>query len=498
MYNDPDSNQVPFHHSWKKRGKRALLYVFACLLVALATLATRSLEPLLGESISPLFFAAVMLAAWTGGLGPGLAATALAGWCSAYYFPNNPPGSTLFSWDDLIRLAVFLLVSVLISSLTSLRKRAQDALRQSYEVMEQQVVQRTAQLQATNVRLKESEERFRTLVEGVQDYSIVMLDPEGHIVSWNEGAARIFGFVESEVLGKHVSQFFPADERDGEVAKRHLEFAALKERHAVEGLRVRKRGDAFLANVITTALHTEGGALRGYAQITRDITELRQLERDVLQISEAEQRRIGHDLHDGLGQELTGLALLSQSLADQMTASGADIATALQRMASLIAGALEQARQLAHGFAPIELGPEGLPDALQNLTSKVAEASGMSCKYEYTSGVAVDDEASLHLFRIAQEALSNALRHSRATALTLSLQSVTDAVCLTVRDNGIGFELADRRRSGMGLGLMHYRASMIGAELEITSGTQGTTVKCTYGTRHLASPTLAAGGDLHQ
>ena len=95
-------------------------YLVAFALVALATVLTRHLEPMLGESISPLFFAAVMLAARTGGLGPGLAATALAGWCSAYYFPNNPPGSNLFSWDDSIRLAVFLLVSLLTSSLTSL------------------------------------------------------------------------------------------------------------------------------------------------------------------------------------------------------------------------------------------------------------------------------------------------------------------------------------------------------------------------------------------
>ena len=96
-----------------------------------ALVVTLRLKPLLGESISPLFFAAVMLSAWYGGLGPGLLATALAGWASAYFFPDNPPGAAVFSWDDGIRLAVFLMVAALISSLTSLRQRAQEALQQS-------------------------------------------------------------------------------------------------------------------------------------------------------------------------------------------------------------------------------------------------------------------------------------------------------------------------------------------------------------------------------
>ena len=119
------------------------------------------------------------------------------------------------------------------------------------------------------------------------------------MVSWNAGAERIFGCTEAEVIGHHISQFFPEDsgnaEQFGGIWRKPMPKAGKKMR-------------------LGACARTEADELRGFAQITRDITELRQLEREVLQISEAEQRRIRHDLHDGLGQELTGLTLLSQSL----------------------------------------------------------------------------------------------------------------------------------------------------------------------------------------
>ncbi len=277
---------------------------------------------MLGESISPLFFAAVVVAAWTGGHGPGLVATALAGWASAYFFPNNPPGSTLFSWDDAIRLSVFLMVSVLISSLVALRTRAQDALERANRDLERRVEARTAELSASNERLLESEARFRALVEGVRDYALVMLDAGGRIVSWNAGAGQIEGYTQEEVVGRHIGEFFLPEGAAAGESQRHLEVAAARGRHEDEGWRVRKDGSRFLANVITTVLRDAGGRVSGFAQVTRDITDLRKLEREVLQISEAEQRRIGHDLHDGLGQELTGLALLSQGVAEKLAGRG--------------------------------------------------------------------------------------------------------------------------------------------------------------------------------
>jgi PAS domain S-box-containing protein len=463
-----------------------LLYALPVVLVLLATIVTKSLEPQLGETISPLFFAAVMLSAWTGGLGPGLLATALAGWASAYYFPNNPPGSGMFSWDDGIRLAVFFMVSLLISSLTSLRKRAQVELQRSLEGLEQRVQERTRELRSSNERLRESEEKFRALVEGVNDYAIIMLDAQGRIVSWNAGAGRIEGYSHDEVVGQHVSRFFPPDAERRREAAGHLEVAAAQGRHEDEGWRVRKDGSRFWANVITTALRDESGNLRGFAQVTRDVTELRNLEREVLQISEAQLRRIGHDLHDGLGQELTGIALLAQDLTARLVSCDAPQATESQRIVALVNAAIEQTRDVARGFAPVELGPDGLRAALHALAAKVEGMAGIPCRFRCSGNASVDDEAALHLYRIAQEALNNAVRHSGATRVDVVLEQTCEALTLTISDDGRGFlagaacEKGDD--GGMGLVVMQYRARMIGARWEIGAGpsNRGTMVKCVY------------------
>ena len=146
------------------------------------------MNPIVGQSTEPIFFAAVMLAAWVGGLGPGLVATAVSGYLSGYYFFLNPVGSVGFGWDDILRLIIFCLVALLISSLTSLRKRAEAALQRANDQLEVRIEQRTAELRRSNELLLQSEERFRLLVDGVADYALVMLDAAGQIISWNPGA----------------------------------------------------------------------------------------------------------------------------------------------------------------------------------------------------------------------------------------------------------------------------------------------------------------------
>jgi PAS domain S-box-containing protein len=453
-------------------------YCLACASVALALLATLHLKPLLGESISPLFFAAVMLSAWYGGLGPGLLATALAGWASSFFFPNNPPGAAVFSWDDGIRLAVFLMVASLISSLTSLRQRAQEALQRSLGDMEMRVLQRTAELRSSNEQLRQSEERFRVLIDGVDDYAIVMLDPSGNVLSWNGGAGRIEGYSEEEVVGQHVSRFFTAEDVQSGEPARHLDIAASQGRHEDEGWRVRKDGTRFLANVITTLLRDEAGKPRGFAQITRDVTELRNLESRILDVSESERRRIGHDLHDGLGQQLTGLALLTQSIAGKLSSRSASEADTAQRIVFMINQAIEEVRDLARGLAPVELGPDGLRAALRNLAGRMDGAGGVSCRFEADGEVDVDEATALHLYRIAQEAMNNAIRHGHATSIDFTFRSTPAGGMLSIRDNGIGIEGSTRNGEGIGIQVMNYRAKMIGATLQVTQNDGGGTLVC--------------------
>jgi two-component system CheB/CheR fusion protein len=464
-------------------------YTLAILLVAVATVLTRRTQPVLGE-ISPLFFVAVMLSSWFGGMGPGLLATVLAGWASAFYFWNIPEGTGAFGWDDALRLVVFLICALLISFLLNMRRRAERSLRIANDNLETRVIERTRALEASNRIVRESEEGFRALIEGVTDCAICMLDPSGKIVQWNSGAQRIQGYTETEVLHCGFDLFFAINDKNTGEPAAELANAAASGRYQAERWRVRKDGSAFLANIIITPLLDENGKLRGFAHVARDITELKRLEREVLEISEREQRRIGQDLHDGLGQELTGLTFLSQNLARKLAERNIPEAADLRRMSELINKAIEKARDLAKGLSPVEWGPDGLAAALQNLSTRVADSYGIPCEFRRGRTVQVESHtAAVHLYRIAQEAVSNAARHSGAHRIWTSIDAEGSTVVLTVEDDGKGMPPRNGTNAsspqatsvGMGLHLMPYRARMIGAHFEIGPRPGGgTTVRCRY------------------
>jgi len=459
--------------------RRAGHYALAGAFVLTAAGIAYLINPRIGESTAALFFAAVVLSSWTGGLGPGLAATALAAFLAGDFYRLNPVGSLGFGWDDWLQTAVFVVVAVLVSSLTSLRRRAESALQRSYDELEVRIHERTGELSRSNALLRESEERFRLLVEGVADYAIVMLDSTGRVVSWNPGASRIFGFSHGEAVGQNASAFYPAEDATRGKPTADLLDAAQVGRREDEGWRVRHDSSRFWANVITTALRDEAGKLRGFAQITRDVSELRSLEKEVLEISEREQMRIGHDLHDGVGQELTGVALLTQNLRQRLAQQGLAEEAQAARIASLINRTLDQTRKLARGFSPVEVGPQGLETALRDLASKVQttmqRTCGVSCRGPLNLA---DDAASLHLFRIAQEAVNNAVRHSKAGQIRIELDTIGQTTMLAVHDDGIGMPAAGPRGKGMGISVMQYRARMIGGSLEIRSSPSGTSVIC--------------------
>jgi two-component system sensor kinase FixL len=211
-----------------------------------------------------------------------------------------------------------------------------------------------------------------------------------------------------------------------------------------------------------------------------DVTERERLEKQILEISDQERERIGQDLHDGLCQLLSGIkfkvTLLEQKLQPKAPAEALDA----RSLEGLLNGAIEQARNIARGLHPVDLEARGLMSALQELAGSVATVYGISCGCEFVSPVLVHDHlVATHLYRIAQEAINNALRHGRARRISIRLFGRRDRLVLKIQDNGSGFPARPGRKSGMGLHLMNYRARAIGASIEIVPGpAHGTVVTC--------------------
>lgn len=213
--------------------------------------------------------------------------------------------------------------------------------------------------------------------------------------------------------------------------------------------------------------------------LLRDITRREQLENEILAISEREQRRIGQDLHDGVCQQLTGTALLSRSLQMKLAAKNTAEADEATRITALLNDAIEQVRRVTRGLHPVVDEPVGLMQALRELANTIQGLGTLACRFECPTPVPVPDPTTAtHLYRIAQEAVQNAIRHAHATTIVIGLTCDDRSVVLSVVDDGQGVQRPPSHR-GMGLAIMDYRARTIGGHLKIGPGPQrGTAVTC--------------------
>jgi signal transduction histidine kinase len=223
------------------------------------------------------------------------------------------------------------------------------------------------------------------------------------------------------------------------------------------------------------------GKIYALGGIVTDITERKRLEAEVLQISEREQRRIAQDLHDGLGQQLAGLWCLSDVLRKDLEAQASSEADKAAKIAQLLNTALTHTRSLARGLHPVEPEPHGLMSALESLATSVSDLFKISCQFECEEPALIEDNTvATHLYRIAQEAINNALKHGRAQHIKVGLSASAERIILTISNDGMRFKKVTGRPTGLGLRTMQYRADMIGGELTIRKKDEGgATVTCT-------------------
>jgi signal transduction histidine kinase len=225
----------------------------------------------------------------------------------------------------------------------------------------------------------------------------------------------------------------------------------------------------------------ESRVLERTAALTKEIEVRLRIERELIGVSEREQRRLGQDLHDSLCQHLTGTALAGQVLAQKLVdCRMSDAASHAENVVDLIEAAITQSRSLARALSPVELFAEGLPQALEEFARTTSLLFNVACTFEYEGNLSIANaDAAAQLYRIAQEAVGNAIKHGRATEIVITLADGMDGPQLCVEDNGIGVPDVVPQNGGMGLRIMAHRAHVAGGTFEIRrNNTGGTRVRC--------------------
>lgn len=349
---------------------------------------------------------------------------------------------------------------------------------------------------ALKASLEQSEERFRLLVDTVQDYAIIMLDPEGRASSWNHGAQRIYGYDASEIMGQHFSRFFTEEDVQAGKPQWELETTARETRVEDEGWRARKDGSRFWANVILTVLRDPADRLLGFVKVVRDVTDkmqaqrrlqesersMRELSLSLLRVQDEERRRIGRDLHDSVSQYLSSLKLKLDLLQPKLKSDGqARLTKDVEESARLADDALREIRTVSHLLYPPMLDEMGLAHALRWYVDGFTKRSGIDTSMEVADGVPrLPQETELALYRVLQESLTNVHRHSGSKTAHVRIGVNQGALVLEVSDDGAGMRperATDPVQWGVGLRGMHERIHQLGGNLALNSTNGGTTVR---------------------
>jgi PAS domain S-box-containing protein len=339
------------------------------------------------------------------------------------------------------------------------------------------------ELKSAQQALHEREDRLRVIVDTAPD-AVITINNEGLINEFNRAAERIFGYSADEVIGHNVNVLMPSperDEHDGYIV-RYLETgesSVFCRRREVVGCR--KNGATFPMDLTVSEIDHIGM----FVGIARDISAQRQLEQEVAKASTYEQERIGQEIHDGLGQRLTGLSLLAKTLRDELADRELEEAETANEIVEQLHRAIEEVRAIAHGLSPLPLVLGVLEDALARLAEDTQATTGIICNFERQAGessLIEDRTAAMQLYRIAQEAMHNAVKHAHARTITLTLGERGHLPELVIKDDGCGFEVDNIAGEGIGLRLMGYRASIIGCNLMIESAPdKGTCIRCKLG-----------------
>jgi len=420
-------------------------------------------------SAIPFYLIPIALVAWKGGRWLGTATAII---CSIEWLvielATDPAISDPFVpyWNGLVRFMIFCPFSLLISEVMD-RRRAEMGLRKVRDELDHQ----------RNI--------LQSILDSMKE-GVLVADTEGRLLLLNPAAEAMLGIPErrsrpatwSELRQSHLQ-----DRQEAQAAADDcLQRAAKCE--AVNGVELffsnpdSAEGRWLLAN--GRPWRDAAGIVKGGMIVLTDITARRKLERQIAEASEREQQKLGQDLHDGLCQQLASMSFAARMLADRLGERQLPEAEDAGKIAELLITSISQAKDIARGLYLVQLDAGGLSSALEELAARVRSSFGMNCTFiDRTTAASPEGLASADLFRIAQEAVNNAVKHASPKRVTIILESNEEQTTLTVEDDGCGMPAKAGDTHGLGLNIMHYRARMIGADCSIkASGSGGTVVTC--------------------
>ena len=345
--------------------------------------------------------------------------------------------------------------------------------------LEKPLQEPVADWNGSNDALAESQERFRQMAENIRDVFWLSNPTMTSIIYVSPAYQTIWGRPCKELYDNPRSWFEGIHPEDRPRLRRFYRKPIPEKGYEHTYRVIRPDGSVRWVMDRGFPVRDKAGEFYRLVAIARDITERKELETEILAISEREQRRIGQDLHDDLCQQLVGIEFLSKALEHQLKASPQ--ASQASEIAQLIREAIDHTRLLARGLAPILLEVEGLMEALRSLAARTSHFFGVECSFRCPTPALIHEvTVSTYLYRIAQEAITNAIKHGKAKTIEIRLLVTSDSLGLAVQDDGAGFSERDRSSSGMGLRIMQYRADLIGGHFLIETGEgAGTTVICT-------------------
>ena len=330
--------------------------------------------------------------------------------------------------------------------------------------------------------LLEGEERWRSIVESTAA-GVALLSPDGRFQQVNQALVDFLGFPEATLLAttlEAVTHPLDRPRLEQSVGPRANTPPAPLD---LEQRFLRANGSTVWGHVTISWLRSSASSHHGVCLIL-DISERQAARADLAHVVDEEQRRIGRDLHDSVGQLLTGITHLAEALLESLGhADGVEVGAVRDRVRRIAAGlheALEEVRRVSSGLLPLAAGRD-LIDSLRDLAQRTDGLGEVSCAFRCDAPVDVSDQSvATQLYRVAQEAVTNALKHAKASSILISLTSDADSICLEVSDDGIGVHRAALDAPGLGLRSMRYRAQLLGGAVSVEGADGGgTRVSCT-------------------